>query len=175
VREAQRFAYADHFARVKEALSNVKEHTGRAVVEILRQIWNAAEARDIGFELGIWSELRNDERVREQAVALRREHHRMIAAGVARALGIDTADPGRTEPLSTLVVAALTGLSLNAYLEGENKLEHEAHEFFLKLLDLGIERFSKRPDSEAPPASVAALDDLPPPYDALGVSAEVRQ
>ncbi len=176
VREAQRFAYADHFGRIKDALIELKEGTTRAVTDVLRTIWRAAETHDIGFELGIWSELRNDERVREQAVALRREHHRMIAAGVARALGIDTADPGRTEPLSTLIVATLTGLSLNSYLEGgEGKLENEAHEFFLKLLDLGIERFSKRPDSEAPPASVGGLEDLPPPYDTLGIGAEVRQ
>jgi AcrR family transcriptional regulator len=175
VREAQRFAYADHFGRVKEALAELKEHTGHAVIQVLRQIWHAAETHDIGFELGIWSELRNDERVREQAIALRREHHRMIAAGVAKSLGIDTADPGRTEPLSTLIVATLTGLSLNAYLEGDNKLESEAHDFFLKLLDLGIERFAKRPDSELPPASAPGLDsDLPPPYDAIAGS-EVRQ
>jgi AcrR family transcriptional regulator len=175
VREAQRFAYADHFGRIKEALTELKESSGRAVIEVLRTIWRAAETHDIGFELGIWSELRNDERVREQAVALRREHHRMIAAGVARSLGIDSADPGRTEPLSTLIVATLTGLSLNAYLEGDNKLESEAHEFFLKLLDLGIERFSKRPDSDAPPASVSD-SDLPPPYDLIGIRPEeIRQ
>jgi AcrR family transcriptional regulator len=176
VREAQRFAYADHLGRVKEALSEMKEHSGRAVIQVLRQIWHAAETHDIGFELGIWSELRNDERVREQAVALRREHHRMIAGGVARSLGIDTADPGRTEPLSTLIVAALTGLSLNAYLEGDSKLEGEAHDFFLRLLDLGIDRFSKRPDSELPPASAPGLDsELPPPYDAIAGHPEVRQ
>lgn len=176
VREAQRFAYADHFGRIKDALLELKDSTGRAVTEVLRTIWHAAETHDIGFELGIWSELRNDERVRDQAVALRREHHRMIAAGVARALGIDQADPGRTEPLSTLIVAALTGLSLNAYLEGDGKLEGEAHEFFLKLLDLGIERFAKRPDSDAPPASVPGVDDLPPPYDTLGLGSEaIRQ
>jgi len=176
VREAQRFAYADHFSRVKEALSEIKDQSGRAVIQVLRQIWQAAETHDIGFELGIWSELRNDERVREQAVALRREHHRMIADGVARSLGIDSADPGRTEPLSTLIVAALTGLSLNAYLEGDSKLEGEAYDFFLKILDLGIDRFSKRPDSEVPPSSAPGLDtDLPPPYDAIAGQTEFRQ
>ena len=112
VREAQRYAYSDHLgAGQGGARASIQDRTGRAVVEVLRQIWRAAETRDIGFQLGIWSELRNDPRVREQAVALRREHHRMIAAGVARALNIDLQDPGRTEPLSTLIVAVLTGLS----------------------------------------------------------------
>jgi len=171
VHEAQRFAYAEHLGRVKEALSEIKEHSGRAVIQLLRQLWHASETHDIGFELGIWSELRNDEKVREEAVALRREHHRMIAAGVARSLGIDTTDPGRTEPLSTLIVAALTGLSLNAHLEGNDKLESEAHDLFLKILDVGIERFSKRPDSEMPPAS-APESEFPPPYDAVGVGSD---
>src|ERR1041384_7839836 len=39
VREAQRFAYADHLARVKEALAGIHERTGTAVVDTLRQIW----------------------------------------------------------------------------------------------------------------------------------------
>jgi AcrR family transcriptional regulator len=177
VHEAQRFAYAEHLGRVRDALSEIKEHSGRSVIQVLRQLWSAAETHDIGFELGIWSELRNDEKVREQAVALRREHHRMIASGVARSLGIDASDPGRTEPLSTLIVAALTGLSLNAYLEGNDKLESEAHDLFLKILDVGIDRFSKRPDSEIPPSSAPGLEsDLPPPYDAISVgSGDARQ
>jgi hypothetical protein len=138
------------------------------VVRVLRHLWGAPESRDIAFQLGIWSELRNDPKVREQAVALRREHHRMIAGGVARSLGIDAADPGRTEPLSTLIVAALTGLSLEAFIEGDDKLASEAHELFIGLLERGLERFAKRPDSEMPPSSAPGMDsDLPAPYDAL--------
>ncbi len=169
VREAQRFAYSEHLAKVKEALGGIHDRAGRAVVEVLRQMWRIPEVRDIGFQLGIWSELRNDGRVREQAVALRREHHRMIATGVARALNIDVDDPARTEPLSTLVVAALTGLSLEAFIEGDDKLTSEAHELFLRLLELGVERFAKRPDSEIPPASAPILTPtMPSPaYDAL--------
>lgn len=168
VREAQRFAYSEHLARVKDALAAIREHAGRPVVEVLRQIWQAPESRDIAFQLGIWSELRNDPKVREQAVALRLEHHRMISAGVARSLGIDAADPNRTEPLSTLVVAALTGLSLEAFIEGDDKLATEAHDLFLGLLERGLERFAKRPDSDMPPASSQGPDsDLPAPYDAL--------
>jgi len=164
VREAQRFAYSEHLARVKEALGAIHDRTGRAVVDVLRQIWRVAETRDIGFQLGIWSELRNDARVREQAVALRREHHRMIAAGVARSLNIDAQDPSRTEPLSTLIVAALTGLSLDAYIEGDDKSATEAHELFMRLLELGIDRFAKRPESEIPPASAPSLHSkMPPP------------
>jgi len=175
VREAQRYAYSEHLARVREALAAIHDRTGRAVVEVLRQVWRVPETRDIGFQLGIWSELRNDTRVREQAVALRREHHRMIAAGVARALNIDVRDPTRTEPLSTLVVAALTGLSLEAFIEGDDKLASEAHELFLKLLELGIERFAKRPDSDIPPASAPNLDleaKMPPPpsYEPIAAS-----
>jgi AcrR family transcriptional regulator len=168
VREAQRYAYSDHLGRVKDALANMQERAARPVVEVLRQLWGAPESRNIAFQLGIWSELRNDPKVREQAVALRREHHGMIAAGVARSLGIDAADPSRTEPLSTLIVAALTGLSLEAFIEGDDKLAGEAHDLFLGLLERGLERFAKLPDSEIPPASALGPDsDLPAPYDAL--------
>jgi hypothetical protein len=89
----------------------------------------------------------------------------MIADGVAHSLGIE--DPARTEPLSTLVTAALTGLSLEAFIEGDDKLAGEAHDLFLGLLERGIERFAKRPDSDVPPASELGIDELPPPYDVL--------
>ena len=151
VREAQRFAYAEHLAKVKETLSQAGEQAQRSVLDVLRKVWQAPQSRKIAFELGIWSELRNDARVREQAVALRRDHHRLVANAVASSLGIDASDPARTEPLSTLIVAALTGLSLNAFIEGDDKLATEAHEEFMTLLERGIERFAKRPDSEIPP------------------------
>jgi AcrR family transcriptional regulator len=169
VREAQRYAYSEHLARIKESLSGIPDRTGRAVAEVLRQVWKTQATRNIGFQLGIWSELRNDPRVREQTVALRREHHRMIAAGVARSLNIDVGDPSRTEPLSTLIVAALTGLSLGAFIEGDDQRATDAHEFFLELLELGTQRFAKRADSDIPPASVPGLEsELPPPYDSIG-------
>ena len=166
IREAQRFAYAEHLARLKEALETVGQLSGQAVVERLRHLWQVADTRNISFELGIWSELRNDEKVREQAIELRREHHRLVATGVARALGIDTSDPSRTEPLSTLIVAALTGLSLNASIEENETSVAAAHDLFMDLLQRGIERFAKRPDSDLPAPSLDS--DLPPPYDAIG-------
>lgn len=169
VREAQRFAYSEHLAHVKDSLSGIHERAGRAVVDVLRQIWMTPATHNIGFQLGIWSELRNDPRVREQTIALRREHHRMIAAGVARSLNIDVGDPSRTEPLSTLIVAALTGLSLSAFIDGDEKRTGDAHEAFLGLLELGLERFAKRADSDIPPAAVPGLEsELPPPYDGIG-------
>lgn len=173
VREAQRFAYAEHLERLKEALNVVGDLSGQAVVDRLRHIWKAPETRNISFELGIWSELRNDERVREQAIALRREHHRLVATGVAKALGIDTSDPARTEPLSTLIVAALTGLSLNATIEEDESKAASAHELFMDLLEKGIERFAKRPDSDLP-AATGMESELPPPYDAVTAVATAR-
>lgn len=172
IREAQRFAYSEHLARLRESLDTIGQLSGQAVVDRLRHLWKAPETRNIGFELGIWSELRNDEKVREQAIELRQEHHRLVARGVARALGIDTADPARTEPLSTLVVAALTGLSLNASLEQDETRAAEAHELFMELLERGIERFAKRPDSDIPAPSLES--ELPPPYDSVGVRTPVR-
>ena len=166
IREAQRFAYSEHLARLKAALEDVGDLSGQAVVDRLRHLWKVPDTRNIGFELGIWSELRNDEKVREQAIELRKEHHRLVATGVARALGIDTADPARTEPLSTLIVAALTGLSLNASLEEDESRAAEAHDLFMDLLERGIERFAKRPDSDLPAPSLES--ELPPPYDSVG-------
>jgi len=154
VREAQRFAYAEHLQKMRAAVAGIHGETGKAVVDVLRAVWALPQSRGIGFQLGIWSELRNDAKVREQAVALRQEHHGMIAQGVARALGVE--DPARTEPLSTLIVAALTGLSLNSYLEGDSTKADAAHEVLLKILETGIERFAKRPDSELPPPSVSS-------------------
>jgi len=166
VREAQRFAYAEHLNKVREVLADAASSAERGVMDVLRRVWKAPESRKIAFELGIWSELRNDPKVREQAVALRNEHHRLVASGVAASLGIDASDPARTEPLSTLVVAALTGLSLNAFIEGDDKLASEAHEEFMTLLQQGIERFAKRPDSEIPPSLNAPESSVSPPaYD----------
>lgn len=167
VREAQRFAYAEHLKRVREAISKIREESNGSFIEMMRGIWQLREARDIGFQVGIWSELRNDERVREQAVQLRQEHHRMVADGLLRALGIEGGDPSRTEPLSSLVLAALTGLSINTFVEGDDKHTKEAHQLFLSLVEKGIERFGKRPDSELPPPSMES--ELPPPYEAVRV------
>lgn len=166
VREAQRFAYAEHLAKVKETLADASEQAQRSVLDVLRKVWQAPQSRKIAFELGIWSELRNDARVREQAIALRRDHHRLVANAVATSLGIDASDPARTEPLSTLIVAALTGLSLNAFIEGDDELASAAHEEFMTLLERGIERFAKRPDSEIPPSLGAPDSSISPPaYD----------
>lgn len=166
VREAQRFAYAEHLARVRDSLGSMSERTGRTVVEAIRKAWSAEDGQNIGFELGIWSELRNDAKVRDQAVALRREHHRLVAEGVSNSLHIDPEEPDRTEPLSTLVVAALTGLSLNAFIEGDESHSAAAHTLFLDLLERGIDRFAKRPDSEFPPASLPGDSEAPSAYDA---------
>jgi len=166
VREAQRFAYAEHLAKVKQTIADAAGQAQAGVMDMLRHVWKAPQSRKIAFELGIWSELRNDARVREQAIALRHEHHRLVANGVAASLGIDTSDPSRTEPLSTLIVAALTGLSLNAFIEGDDKLASEAHEEFMKILERGIERFAKRPDSEIPPSlGSPESSDSPPAYE----------
>jgi len=172
IREAQRFAYSEHFGRLKDALETNGDGADGSVVDRLRQLWKAAETRNIGFELGIWSELRNDEKVREQAIELRKEHHRLVARGVARALGIDANDPSRTEPLSTLIVAALTGLSLNASLEEDEAKAADAHELFMDLLQRGIERFAKRPDSDLPSPTMDS--ELPPPYDSVARTPPVR-
>jgi len=165
VREAQRFAYTEHLRRVREALSSIREKSTAGFVEVLGQIWGRPETRDIGFQIGIWSELRNDERVRQQAIDLKREHHRMVADGIAEALGIDKSNPERTEPLSTLVMAALTGLSIHAYVEGDDKPATEAHELLMTLITKGLEKFKKQPESSIPPPFVES--ELPPPYDAV--------
>src|SRR5437762_557458 len=39
IREAQRFAYAEHLARLKEALETVGQLSGQAVVDRLRHLW----------------------------------------------------------------------------------------------------------------------------------------
>jgi len=174
VREAQRFAYTEHLERLRAFLSADGGGSGSAVLETLRRLWRTPEARGLGFQLGIWSELRGDPRVREIAAALRREHHRLIAVGVARALGTDPRDPGRTEPLATLLTAALTGLALNAHLEGESATADAAHEELVRLLGVAIEQFGRRPDSELPPEVPGIDSDLPPPYDAILPGAGVR-
>jgi AcrR family transcriptional regulator len=165
VREAQRFAYSDHLAKVKDVLSGAADQAKGGLTEVLRRAWNAPQTRRITFELGIWSELRNDPKVHEQALNLRREHHRLVADSVAKSLGIDAADPSRTEPLSTLIVAALTGLSLNAYIEGDDRLATEAHQELMTLIEKGVDRFAKRPDSEVPPSFAAESTDAPAAYE----------
>lgn len=168
VREAQRYAYAEHLEKVRRTMDTIRSRVGHVLTDVLRGLWQEPAMRDIAFDLGVWSELRNDVKLREQALLLRREHQRLLGGAIAEALGLEDRDPARTEPLSTLVLAALTGLSLNAYVEGTDEPANEAHEVLLELLELGVERFAKRPDSDVPPASQAAIDsDLPPAYQEL--------
>lgn len=162
IQEVQRYAYHQHLQRVREVIASAGESAGRAA-DVLRALWNAKSARNIAFDIGVWSALRNDEVLRQQAIELQKEHHRIVAEGVARALGIDPAEPGRTEPLTTLIVAALTGLSINAFVEGNDTEAEKAHELFLEMVDQAFAQFRRRADSDIPPDFSAESISEPPP------------
>ena len=160
IREVQRFTYKQHLERVREVLAQASGATGREVFGTLRALWKARNLRNIAFDIGVWSALRTDEIVRQQAIELQREHRRIVSENVARALSIDADDPERTEPLTTLILAALTGLSINAFVEGDETEAEKAHELFMQLLEAGIEQFTRR-DSEIPPSGEFLTDAQP--------------
>lgn len=162
IQEVQRYAYHQHLQKVKEALTAAGLATGRRAIDGLRALWQTKSTRNIEFDVGVWSALRSDDVLRQQALDLHREHRRLVAESVARALGIEGDDPARTEPLTTLIVAALNGLALNAYVAGSDEEAEQAHEVLLQLVERGIEQFTRR-DSEIPP-SRDLLSEPPPTY-----------
>jgi AcrR family transcriptional regulator len=160
IQEVQRYTYTRHLERLKEILAKASDARGKDALEVLRALWDSDLMRNVSFDVGVWSALRNDSVVREQAAELGRQHRRLIAENVARALQIDGADPARTEPLTTLIVAALTGLSLTAFIEGDDRDANKGHEMLLELIARGVDQFTRR-DSEIPPSLETASE--PPP------------
>ena len=159
IQEVQRYAYKQHLERVQQVLAEASRVTSRAA-DLMRALWKDKSTRNISFDIGVWSALRNDEIVRRQAIELQREHRRIVAENVARALGIEGADPERTEPLTTLIMSTLTGLAIHAFIEGDESRANEAHELLMSLLDRGIDEFRRR-DSDIPP-SRELLSEAPP-------------
>jgi AcrR family transcriptional regulator len=160
IQEVQRYTYTKNLERLKELLDGASSASGKEALDVLRALWSSDLTRNVSFDVGVWSALRNDEIVREQAAELGRAHRRLIAQNVARALGINGADPARTEPLTTLIVAAVTGLSLTAFIEGDDRDANAAHEVLLELLARGVEQFTRR-DSDIPPVNETISE--PPP------------
>ena len=160
IQEVQRYTYARQLERLKELLSQARDAKGKDALEVLRSLWGSELMKNVSFDVGVWSALRNDSVVREQAAELGRAHRRLIAENVARALQIEGADPSRTEPLTTLIVAALTGLSLTAFIEGNDSEAKRAHEVLLELIARGVDQFTRH-DSEIPP-SMETISDPPP-------------
>lgn len=167
IQEVQRYAYQQHLARVAEVLGHASAAGAARVADILRMLWGAKNTRNVAFDIGVWSALRNDAVLRRQAIELQREHRRLVGENVARALGLDESERERTEPLTTLIVAALTGLSIHAYVEGDDSSSEQAHELFLQLLDRGIDQFKRRRDSDLPPDGPDILSEHPPAGDGI--------
>jgi AcrR family transcriptional regulator len=160
IQEVQRFTYSRYLDELKATLDKARSRSGRDALEILRELWSSDALRNVSFDVGVWSALRNDPVVREQAAELGRVHRRLIAESVARALCIDEGDPTRTEPLTTLISAALTGLSLTAFIEGNAKEADEAHAVLIDLVARGVEQFTRH-DSEIPPSG-ETVSEVPP-------------
>ena len=148
IHEVQSYTYHKYLDRVREALAGSKETSpqGRAM-DALRSLWEARSTSNIGLSIEVWSASRNDAELKRRAAALLSEKRRLVAEGIADALGPDGAKQIRSvEGLSTLILSVLDGLSVATFIEGEKAKSEDAFRLFLYLLRLGVERLD-RPSS----------------------------
>jgi AcrR family transcriptional regulator len=157
VLEVLRYSYTKHLEDLRRATDAMVHRDSAAALGVLRGMWSRSGTQALAFDVGVWGHLLESSEVGEHAAALRRQHHQMLADGILPALDGVVGDPARTRPLSTLIIAVMTGLSLGAFLDNDAVLAGEAHELFLELLALGVAK--ARPSVASPEG---ARDDIAP-------------
>lgn len=141
IHEVQSFTYNKYLQRVREALAGSSATTKEErAMDALRSLWEVrGGTSNTGLNIEVWSASRNDPELKRRAAALAGEKKRLIIEGVTDTLGPDATKLVRLEALATLILAVLDGLSVAAYIEGDESKTNEAYRLFLYLLRLGIE------------------------------------
>lgn len=143
VLEALRFSYIEYLGEIREGTRTSTQSSSASVLESMGEQWRRGDVRHLCFKLGVWGYMLTNDDVRRQAASLREEHHAALAEQVALLMGPYVA-AAHTRALSTLIIAAATGLSAGAMLEDDDGLANEAHDLFLALLGRGLEALAGR-------------------------------
>ena len=137
IHEVQSFTYHKYLDRLKQALSGTLE--GAQPGNPLAALWDAIQTDKTGTGLNIevWSAARRDPELKRRASALQRDARQLVADGLPDILGIAREDTVKLRALSTLILAAVNGLAVAEYLEGEEVDVNEAFKLFLDVMKSG--------------------------------------
>jgi AcrR family transcriptional regulator len=137
IHEVQSFTYHKYLDRLKQALAGNLE--GAPSGSPLAALWDAIQTDKTGTGLNIevWSAARRDPELKRRASALQRDARQLVADGLPEILGIAREDTVKLRALSTLVLAAVNGLAVAEYLEGEEVDVNEAFRLFLDVMKSG--------------------------------------
>jgi AcrR family transcriptional regulator len=137
IHEVQSFTYHKYLDRLKQALAGNLE--GAQPGSPLAALWDAIQTDKTGTGLNIevWSAARRDPELKRRASALQRDARQLVADGLPEILGIAREDTVKLRALSTLILAAVNGLAVAEYLEGEEVDVNEAFRLFLDVMKSG--------------------------------------
>jgi AcrR family transcriptional regulator len=137
IHEVQSFTYHKYLDRLKQALAGNLE--GAQPGNPLAALWDAIQTDKTGTGLNIevWSAARRDPELKRRASALQRDARQLVADGLPEILGIAREDTVKLRALSTLILAAVNGLAVAEYLEGEEVDVNEAFRLFLDVMKSG--------------------------------------
>ncbi len=137
IHEVQSFTYHKYLDRLKQALAGTLE--GAQPGNPLAALWDAIQTDKTGTGLNIevWSAARRDPELKRRASALQRDARQLVADGLPEILGIAREDTVKLRALSTLILAAVNGLAVAEYLEGEEVDVNEAFRLFLEVMKSG--------------------------------------
>lgn len=136
IHEVQSFTYHKYLDRLRQAIVGTGEDGSSSASTALSALWDAIQTDPTGTGLNIevWSAARRDTELKRRASALQRDARKLVAEGLPEILGVSAADEAKLKGLSTLILAAINGLAVADYLEGEEVDVNAAFELFLGML-----------------------------------------
>ncbi len=147
IHEVQSYTYHRHLDGVRAALAQapVDASPSRRAMGALNSLWGALKDNrtTLWLNIEVWASARRDDELKRRAAALHQDSRKLVKAGMADALGTSvgaTALADQLEPVSSLIIAVLNGLSVAEYLEGEQARADDAYQLFLLLLRLGLKQ-----------------------------------
>ncbi|MBN2195795.1 MAG: TetR/AcrR family transcriptional regulator [Polyangiaceae bacterium] len=136
IHEVQSFTYHKYLDRLRQAIAGTSEDGTSSASTALSALWDAIQTdkTGIGLNIEVWSAARRDTELKRRASALQRDARKLVADGLPEILGVGAEDEAKLKGLSTLILAAINGLAVAEYLEGEEVDVNAAFQLFLGLL-----------------------------------------
>lgn len=144
IHEVQSYTYHRHLDGVRSALAQAPAHDSpsRRAMGALNSLWGALKENrtTLWLNIEVWASARRDDELKRRAAALHADSRKLVKAGMSDVLGDTGGLADQLEPVSSLIIAVLNGLSVAEYLEGDDAKADEAYQLFLLLLRLGLKQ-----------------------------------
>lgn len=140
IHEVQSFTYHKYLSQVHTAMAMAGPSPLERAAACVQAMWSASTEDNVGLNIEVWSSSRNDDELKRRASALQLETRKLVRDALNEMLGPDTIQRmGSVEPVCTLMLGVLNGLSVSQYLGGDPNETQRAYEIFLKMLRLAAQ------------------------------------